>query len=349
LAYPKPPSSKRAVKLAGKAIAKQSATTKDIELVDQWRASHGYVINTFQVWLKYHLKKSGVEAEFAQRLKRRKTVEEKLQRVTPEGVPLISDITTMQDFAGCRLIFDSIEDIQTFRNHLHNPKVLRNVNHKPKHSLEKYNYIESPKNTGYRGIHDIFMHFPRGHVRGDEKSKPWHGLLVEIQYRTRVQHAWATALEISDLIDQKHTKFEFGEDARGEFFAVASELIARKHENIVRAFNQVSYSELTTLLEALEQELGILERLKALRKASPDLKLKKHNVLNIYMGVDGEQLLEAHTYSNAFDAIAMANKLESDLFSVNAVYVRADNPSQLRSAYRNYFNDPVDFVNLLLN
>ena len=33
--------------------------------------------------------------------------------------------------------------------------------------------------------------------------------------------------------------------------------------------------------------------------------------------------------------------------SLNAVYVSADNPNQLRSAYRNYFNDPVDFVRLV--
>ena len=343
MAYPTPPRSKRAVKQAGKAIANKLATTADIELVDQWRASHGYVINTFQAWLKYHLKKSGVEAEFAQRLKRRKTVEEKLQRITPEGNPLISDITSMQDFAGCRLIFNSIEDIRIFRRHLHDPKTLRNVNHKSKHSFEKYDYMENPKKTGYRGIHDIFLHFPSAHIRGDEKSKPWQVLLIEIQYRTRVQHAWATALEISDLIDGKHTKFEFGDGSRARFFSVASELIARKHENIVRAYSDTSYSELVRELE----ELGILERLKALRKADPELKLKKHNVLNIYMGMRGEPLLEAYNYSNAFKAIEMANKLESDLYSINAVYVRADNPVQLRSAYRNYFNDPVDFVNLL--
>lgn len=33
--------------------------------------------------------------------------------------------------------------------------------------------------------------------------------------------------------------------------------------------------------------------------------------------------------------------------SLYAIYVRADNPSQLRSAYRNYFNDPSDFSEIV--
>ena len=47
------------------------------------------------------------------------------------------------------------------------------------------------------------------------------------------------------------------------------------------------------------------------------------------------------------DAIKKATELENSSSSLNAVYVSSDNPQQLRSAYRNYFYDPVDFVELI--
>jgi hypothetical protein len=52
-------------------------------------------------------------------------------------------------------------------------------------------------------------------------------------------------------------------------------------------------------------------------------------------------------FRNSSDAIAKATELETSGSSLNAVYVRASNPKQLRSAYRNYFNDPIDFVKII--
>ncbi|MFN3321713.1 MAG: hypothetical protein ACK43M_23555, partial [Allorhizobium sp.] len=104
MAFTVPPQSKAAVRQAGKAIADGVAAEQDYALVDQWRASHSYVINTFNVWLRRKIDASKINAEFAQRLKRRNTVIDKLRRKKPDGTPLIRDVTTMQDFAGCRLI-----------------------------------------------------------------------------------------------------------------------------------------------------------------------------------------------------------------------------------------------------
>lgn len=347
MSYPKPPDSKSAIRRAGKAIAVSQETTKDIEIVDQWRASHGYVLNTFQIWLRRALSKNGVDAEFAQRLKRRKTVVDKLQRIRPDGRPLISDVTSMHDFAGCRLIFDTIDDLKHFREGLHSAKSMRNVKHQLRHDLGKYDYIEHPKPTGYRGIHDVFAHFPRSHRTGNTSSLPWHGLKVEIQYRTRVQHAWATALEISDIIDGKRTKFELTESDRGLFFSLASELIARKYEGTKRTYLEKTQGQLVEEISKLEATLGILKRLRALKEFEGFDDLRKHNVLNIFEQEDGELQLKVENFRNAGAAIQFANKLENQPSSINAVYVRADNPNQLRSAYRNYFNDPIDFVRMI--
>ena len=253
----------------------------------------------------------------------------------------------MQDFAGCRLIFENIEELMDFRNYVLSNEVLGDVKHRLKHEdTEKYNYIEHPKLTGYRGIHDIFLHHPRPHRIGDEQSKPWQGLMVEVQYRTRPQHAWATALEISDIIDRKKTKFGFGDDERGQFFAMASEIIARRHENLKKSFLDFDDEALEKRFFDAEDELLILRRLGAMRQFEEYNKLRKHNVLNIVEKEDGDYGLDVEVFRNAQDAIARANELENRSGSINAVYVTGE-PAQLRNAYRNYFNDPTDFVRLL--
>jgi ppGpp synthetase/RelA/SpoT-type nucleotidyltranferase len=346
MAYPEPPSSKSAVRRAGQAISAGQATEAEFQIVDQWRSAHGYVINTFQAWLKGHINKQGYYIEFAQRLKRRNTVVDKLLRKNSVGDPLISDVASMHDFAGCRMIFETLDELYDFRSYIHSSQTMRNVEHQLRHDPSKYDYIERPKFTGYRGIHDVYRHFPRGSVRRQQK-KPWDGLLVELQYRTRAQHAWATAVEISDLLDGERTKFELDTTERGRFFAIASEIIARKHEGINNSFHDVSTEVLQGELRALEEKMGILRRLELLKQFEDEEKLQKHNVLNIYRGEDGQPALEVIAFKSAAPAIEKASELEARQDSLNAVYVRSDNPKTLRSAYRNYFYDPVDFVKII--
>lgn len=252
----------------------------------------------------------------------------------------------MHDFAGCRMIFNNLDQLEDFRDYIHSSAVMRNVEHTLRHEPDKYNYIANPKFTGYRGIHDVYKHFPRGTKR-QQLKKPWDGLLVELQYRTRAQHAWATAVEISDLLDGERTKFELDTSERGKFFAIASEIIARRHENIANAFIETDTVDLQAELQRLEAKLGILRRLELLKQFEDEESLQNHNVLNIYRKDDGSLELEVLPFASAAPAIAKASELEASATSLNAVYVRSDNPKQLRSAYRNYFYDPVDFVKII--
>lgn len=107
----------------------------------------------------------------------------------------------MDDVAGCRLIFESIDDLIAFREEFHKAK----FKHQRKNEKDKYDYIKTPKKTGYRGIHDVYSY--------DVNSKnglKHKGLLVEIQYRTLVQHAWATAVEVVGFITESQPKFQEG-------------------------------------------------------------------------------------------------------------------------------------------
>ncbi|WP_068306876.1 hypothetical protein [Pararhodobacter sp. CCB-MM2] len=127
---------------------------------------------------------------------------------------------------------------------------------------------------------------------------------------------------------------------------MASEIIARRHENLRRAFLDLSDAALESRFQESESRLHILQRLGAMRQFDVYNKLKTHNVLNIVTDGAGNYSLKVEVFRNAQEAIKRSIELEDSPESINAVYVTGE-PTQLRSAYRNYFNDPVDFVNLL--
>lgn len=58
-----------------------------------------------------------------------------------------------------------------------------------KHELEAVDdYIADPRSSGYRGTHLIYRYF-------SDRVETYNGLRVEVQLRSHLQHAWATAVE----------------------------------------------------------------------------------------------------------------------------------------------------------
>jgi ppGpp synthetase/RelA/SpoT-type nucleotidyltranferase len=86
----------------------------------------------------------------------------------------------MDDVAGCRLIFGGIEQLYHFRDSLREAR----FNHVQKNDPDKYDYIKAPKETGYRGVHDVYAYDARS-----LEGQPYKGLLIELQYRTLYQHS----------------------------------------------------------------------------------------------------------------------------------------------------------------
>ena len=207
--------SKGLINRAGEAFrAHRQPTEEELAAVEAWRAGHKNVLNTFQANLRNRARGLGIQV--AQRLKRRLTIMDKLFR-QPK-----MQLSRMDDVAGCRLIFPDIATLEKFR-----AKLLKaRFRHKTRNSVDKYDYIKSPKSSGYRGIHDIYEYNPTS-----RQGQPFAGLLMELQYRTQAQHAWATTVELVSRITENQPKFDRGDERYIEFFRLASEIIARAHEN----------------------------------------------------------------------------------------------------------------------
>jgi putative GTP pyrophosphokinase len=321
-----PGGSKTRVNAAGRAIREGSATADDVRVVDEWRAAHRIVLNTFQASLRTRTR--GKQIVVAQRHKRKNTIFHKLMRLPK------MELSRMDDVAGCRLIFRSIAELHEFREDFHRAR----FKHKRKNEADKYNYIYSPKQTGYRGIHDIYTYDVRS-KNGDH----YRGLLLEIQYRTLVQHAWATAVEVIGFITESQPKFQQGDKRYEHCMALAAEILARTHESHNGPFPGLSDQQLLKQFDDLNEEIHLVRMLTGLN-SSETVSTDSRNSILIFKD-DGS--LEVRSFKEAPDALKELFKLERDYPKLDIVLVKADTNEEIRMAFKNYFSDAKDFISLL--
>ena len=321
-----PGGSKSRVNRAGDSARNSSASLDDLSVIDEWRSAHRPVLNTFQAILRNRTR--GKDITVAQRHKRKRTIFDKLLRLPR------MELSRMDDVAGCRLIFKNIQDLHVFRKDFHKAR----FSHKRKNQEDKYDYIKTPKSTGYRGIHDIFE-YDVNSIAG----KNYAGLYVEIQYRTLVQHAWATAVEVIGFITESQPKFQQGDNRYQLAMALASEILARAHESSKGPFPDCPDKKLVEDFLAIDNELHLLTTLNGLNAANESVSEKRNAIL--IFSAKGE--LEIKTYRDAPDALRSLFELEIQYPEHDIVLVKADTSEEVRLAFKNYFSDARDFIKLI--
>lgn len=307
-------------------IRQDTAMPIDEQVVENWRASHGYVLNTFQATLRRYAR--GRDVTVAQRLKRRRTIYDKLNRFPK------MQLTRMNDIAGCRLICDNLTDLDQLRTSIHNARfkhIRQNVDF-------DYDYVRNPKPSGYRGIHDVYRY-----VSITGQANRWNGLLIELQYRTKIQHAWATAVEIAGSITGNHPKFDRGDPDHIQFFRVCSEILARKYEERFSCLDFLSDAQLLDELQRLEQKTHILNLLENIQISQAHFQIAK----NVIIMLDNINEPKIFGFRRSKEAMERYFALEEENFDSDIVLVRADSSESLRNAFRNYFQDTQEFVSLI--
>ncbi len=178
-----------------------------LAIINNWRASHYFPLNTFQITLRRkaeHFSKSVV----SQRVKRLRAIQHKLQKHTEKPIAL----SEMQDIGGCRIVLGSVSQVEKLAKEY--------VNGDLKHKLLRQdNYIGIPKISGYRGIHLIYAYV-------SDRNETYNGLNIEIQLRTELQHAWATAVEIVGFFRKELLKSSEGDPVWKHFFKLMATEIA---------------------------------------------------------------------------------------------------------------------------
>jgi putative GTP pyrophosphokinase len=337
LSWPAPLNSKNRVRTAGKRISRTlneedlllwnvNISRDEYNVLENWRTSHGAVLNTAQAWLR-RLEK-GQKPVVGQRLKRFNTIVDKL------ATKRSRDLSTMHDIAGVRLIFRNEQELRQFRTRMDTSR----AKHTRTHERSRFDYIAAPKETGYRGVHDVFER----RVAPANHPSAWDGLKFEVQLRTAVQHAWATAVEVYDSVQEARFKFEGSNEAAYQQFLLISEMFARIHENNMSCLPDHEDVDLVKQCVELENETGMIEMFRNLSTAQTFDVLKQNSILQRL--TDGR--LRVWTFRNFSEAVRAISEVESRDETTNAVLVAAKTPQHIREAFRNYFDDTSDFVSL---
>jgi putative GTP pyrophosphokinase len=343
MSFPSVPSlTKSAINRAGKTIKVADPSSAEyadaISVVNAWRVAHAYPINTFNATLRKKTKKYPGTI-VAQRLKRLPTIIDKLCR--HNGMAL----TSMQDIGGVRAIVPSIADLKDLRDNY----VLRgNFTHE---FLYENDYITIPKPDGYRGIHLIYGYNNTLTRYGD--SSQYRGLIIELQFRTLLQHQWATAVETAGVMRREGLKYQKGDSKWLEFFELVSSIFAIAEDTAVLEKHTSMNTDL--IFEStyrLIVELKVLDVMKSWSVAAKALHREgMGGYYNIILLNTSTSPSTVRIIPFSKDSIDSASKRYAELETKSIldgtpepVLVSVGGLKNLQKAYPNYFLDILDFV-----
>lgn len=330
-----PENSKRQVDRAGRALAEGGLPLREendaLQVINNWRSSHSFPMNTFQVALRQRARRIDRDALVAQRLKRVPSIVAKLRRF--DGMKL----SRMQDIGGCRAVVNSVDDVFMLRkSYLQSDIRHVFVNHK--------DYIAEPKASGYRGVHLVYRY------RSD-RNETYNGHLVEVQLRSALQHAWATAVETMGTFLRQALKSSEGSTEWLRFFALVSSAFAAREGHGVVPCTPDDYQVLLQEIRSQEDRLKVGDRLAAFGEALRTLEEAGIRDSQYYLMVlkPAEETLDIWGYRKnqlnlATDAYLEAEKSVANFEGADVVLVAADSLDALRKAYPNYFLDTNTFL-----
>jgi putative GTP pyrophosphokinase len=320
--------SKKAVSRAGVALLDSNSDDQDDhkKVLDNWRACHIAPLSSFQTSLKYQLKKiDNKDALVSQRLKRSPSILSKLER--NPGMKL----ARMQDVGGIRAVVKNMQEVRRIESAYKNgTRVFTKID-------GGKDYINFPKDSGYRSVHMIF--------------KCRNGFSIELQIRTTIQHAWATAVETMGTFLDYSLKSSEGPQEWLKFFSLASSAFAIL-ESTPRAPEHDKYSaqEVYQMLIDKEQELDVIGKLTGFRVVARHIendKRKGHYHLIVLDLEKRNANIRSFTKSEVDIANIQYSEIEKDIklgANLQVVLVTSQSIKALKQAYPSYFLDAELFI-----
>jgi ppGpp synthetase/RelA/SpoT-type nucleotidyltranferase len=335
MAWATPLYSKRQVDQAAVIYVDPAASAEERELaltvINNWRSCHSFPLNTFQMSLRRLAREVGSDPLVAQRIKRLSSIDSKLRRF-----PKLR-LSQMQDIGGCRAVMEDVVSVEAVCD--------RYARSAMRHTLVRHDdYITTPKDSGYRGVHLVYRYV-------SDRKVTYNGLQIEIQVRSRPQHAWATAVETVGTFTQQALKSSVGEAEWLRFFALMSSEIARREDTSRVPNTPETSKELRREIREHAKRLDVVARLQAYGIALRELEHpgrggSRYFVLELNVS---ENSLTIREYGStellrASEEYLAIERATADDPARDAVLVSVDSVAALRRAYPNYFADTGAFL-----
>lgn len=326
--------SQNQIKKAGKTILKKDLTPEEeqqaLAVINNWRASHAFPLNTITM----HLKRiSGNQAVVVQRLKRIDSITNKLRRFSNMS------LCAMQDLGGCRVIVETIDEVYEIVNRFKSSRI-RHI------FKEEYDYIKDPKESGYRCYHLVYKYHSD---RSEDYNK---NILIEIQVRTKLQHIWATAVETMGIYTKSALKAGCGDEDILRFFALSSSILANLENTTLTYSNAEEIKEIIEEARRINSKRNIISALSVIRVAidflGKDMFANEKGYYILILNYE-KKTLKIRYFGNKIEvATDVYNNIEATRGKdIDTVLVSATSLDSLRAAYPNYFSDIGEFVEII--
>jgi len=323
---------------------------ENLAVINNWRSSHSLPLYEIRKTLERRAKAVNQDAVLAQRIKRLPSIEKKLSDNAYRHLRL----TQIEDIGGCRAILPTLIDAQVlygmYRHHDIKSELFR-----------ERDYIREPKADGYRSVHLVYKYRSSAVQR-----QPFLGHRVEIQIRSSLQHAWATAVEVFVTFTGIPAKLVPGEVAAilprpaeviarwRRFFVLVSNFIALKEGSEFVPGAPVDPVEAREELRSLSVDLDAWRLFWFWRNRVSDLEtitsIGASQFLLRLNPVDGSLRVTPYRKDQseeAFEAYITAEQPTSDAPTANVALVSVDSVEDLRRAYPNYYGDTQVFLDVL--
>ena len=340
--YVKPKYSARDVNDAGEIIRRfrtdEGISRADIKnaisVIDNFRASHQFPLNTFYMTLKNRASRVSPRAFVSQRNKRFPSIVQKLwDRPT-------MNLTQMQDIGGCRAVVPTIKQVYELRDTYFRRKLVHPFAGLSSGSAER-DYVMDPKDSGYRSLHLKFR------FNGRDRSAAYTGLRIEMQIRTELQHKWATAVETAGTFSRMALKSNKGSPHWLRFFALMGSIFAQREG--MPPVPGTTEANVIAEIKALNRKHYIAASFEQYRAIIPRFENRKDDkyFLVVLDPVKPEVLVKGF----ARDAFPQANTEYADMeryygedSPVQIVLVSVEKVSDVMRAYPSFFLDTEDFL-----
>lgn len=329
---------KRQIDDAGKIIVNQNSASSDLqkamETLNNFRSCHAYPINTFQATLRTKVNKLALDSLVSQRLKRTPSILLKLQRYPKMR------LSQMQDIGGLRCILATNEDVQRLVDEYESTSF--------QHELKsKKDYIGVPKDSGYRCYHLVYKY--------KNKINPaYDGLMIELQIRTKLQHAWATAVETMGIFLNHSLKSSQGPDEWLEFFSLTGNAFAIiERTPLMDKYRDLSPRDVLGKVRKEARRLNVQNQLMGFAGiiSSTDFDKKQGSLHLIVLDLN-ERQVRVRTFPKsdikiASEEYAVEEAKTIDNNNRHVVLVSSSSIDGLKRAYPSYFLDTQEFINTL--
>ena len=357
--WAKPEYSRTGVENAGRILADPSHSSvweyfAALDVLDNWRSSHSFPLNAIQTTVRRKAKRIDASVIVAQRLKRRPSIVQKLHRLS---------LCRIQDIGGCRAVLPKPTQVKGLLDDL--------VESRVRHALYRVDdYVDNPRQTGYRSVHLLYRY------KSDRRAE-YDNLRIEVQLRSKLQHAWATAVETVSTFLGEPLKAGKGPQEWLDFFAMASSAFAYI-EGTAEVPDTPRGSDLIHAVKRAAEALGVHSKLetygKAIQVITNDSRStsRAKNPLDRFLLflVPDQHRLEVYPFREDGLTNSSSPYLEMEqraaelpgsqvvLVGAESVRLNVDKPSKpvlvreesadaLRQAYPNYFLDTQLFLDAL--